>query len=296
MKEIKNFAAAKTIYDSMKIPAELNIRLEKEILLRKEFQEEDKAAVREPRIYTVLKFGLATAAACTAIFMTALNTSPVFAQSAGNLPVVGPIAKILTLRSYEQKDEDKAVKVTLPQVVSDASTAQKVNKMIEDKSKTYLEEAQKRVQEYKDAFLSTGGTEKEFQEKNIEIKVDYEIKYQDDDMVSFVLFGGESWVSAYDFNTYFNINLKDDMEITLEDLLGKNYIETANQRIEQQMKERVKENPDNMYFTPEEGGFETIGENTRFYINEKKNPVIVFDKYEIAPGSMGIQEFEIPRE
>lgn len=39
--------------------------------------------------------------------------------------------------------------------------------------------------------------------------------------------------------------------------------------------------------------FKGIEEDQGFYINEKGNPVIVFDKYEIAPGSMGMQAFEI---
>ena len=39
-----------------------------------------------------------------------------------------------------------------------------------------------------------------------------------------------------------------------------------------------------------------LGENTKFYIGANGNPVIVFDKYEIAPGAFGIQEFEINRQ
>ena len=39
--------------------------------------------------------------------------------------------------------------------------------------------------------------------------------------------------------------------------------------------------------------FEGINEDTPFYINESGNPVIVFEAYEIAPGSEGQQEFEI---
>ena len=46
-------------------------------------------------------------------------------------------------------------------------------------------------------------------------------------------------------------------------------------------------------FAPEEGGFETIEAEPDFYVNEKGNPVIVFEKYAIAPGAMGEVEFEI---
>ena len=36
--------------------------------------------------------------------------------------------------------------------------------------------------------------------------------------------------------------------------------------------------------------------DTPFYINEKGNPVVVFEKYEIAPGALGRPEFEIERQ
>ena len=51
-----------------------------------------------------------------------------------------------------------------------------------------------------------------------------------------------------------------------------------------------------MYFDGTNGieGFQSIADDQPFYINEAGNPVVVFAKYEIAPGSMGQQEFEIP--
>ena len=49
------------------------------------------------------------------------------------------------------------------------------------------------------------------------------------------------------------------------------------------------------FWTPEEGGFTGITEETPFYINENENLVIVFEKYQIAPGSAGDIEFEIER-
>ena len=39
-----------------------------------------------------------------------------------------------------------------------------------------------------------------------------------------------------------------------------------------------------------------ISEDTKLYINENNRPVIVFEKYEIAPGSSGEIEFEIAKQ
>ena len=47
--------------------------------------------------------------------------------------------------------------------------------------------------------------------------------------------------------------------------------------------------------TPE-WDFQSVREDSTFYVNEKGNLVIVFDEYEVAPGYMGSVEFEIPDE
>ena len=73
--------------------------------------------------------------------------------------------------------------------------------------------------------------------------------------------------------------------------LGKDYVEKANESIRGQIEERMKKGE--AFFAPEEGGFETIEAEPDFYVNEKGNPVIVFEKYAIAPGAMGEVEFEI---
>ena len=43
-----------------------------------------------------------------------------------------------------------------------------------------------------------------------------------------------------------------------------------------------------------EWNFKGITDDANFYFNEKNNLVFVFDKYEVAPGYMGVCEFEIP--
>ena len=42
--------------------------------------------------------------------------------------------------------------------------------------------------------------------------------------------------------------------------------------------------------------FECIDANQAFYISDAGKLIISFNKYDIAPGYMGIQEFEIPTE
>ena len=44
-----------------------------------------------------------------------------------------------------------------------------------------------------------------------------------------------------------------------------------------------------------EDGFDTISPDEDFYLTPEGNLVIVFDEYQVAPGSMGCPEFTIPK-
>ena len=117
------------------------------------------------------------------------------------------------------------------------------------------------------------------------------MKCETEDTLSLVLTGYEDWNASTVVTEYYNINLKDNSEITLEDLLGPDYINIANESI----KAQIASDSSGLYFDEEMGGFTTITPETNFYINEAGNPVIVFQKYEIAAGAAGMPEFEITK-
>lgn len=290
---------AKRQYEAIEIPEELNKVIINNVKGRKE-----KEVIHMKKYYLA-----AIPAAAVIIFTVGLNTSYSFASAMEEVPVLGTVAKVLTIRSYQEKDVDKEVDVTVPKVEVTGSqkeesteNSESVGKMVEDVNAEidkavaeYVKGAETRIEEYKQAFLETGGTEEEFAEKNIQVNVDYEVKHQDEDYLSFVVTGNESWVGAYAVNYYYNLDMKNGQQLTLKDLLGEDYVETANSQILSEMQKRTAENEDYMYFDEDSGGFTTVTEDDSFYINEAGNPVIVFEKYEVAPGFMGPQEFEIVR-
>ena len=234
---------------------------------------------------------LAAAAAAVVLFTTGLNTSTVFAETVGNLPVIGAVARVLTFRSYETEDEDLKISVEIPSIEmisEDFSDLEKsVNEEILRLCEQYAQEARTRAEEYRKAFLDTGGTEEEWAAHNIEIRVWYEVKSQTENYLSLAIIGTENWNNANNQIRYYNFDLKKGTLATLADVLGENYKQIADDAIRSQMEERKADGA--VYFDD----FEGINEDTPFYINESGNPVIVFEAYEIAPGSEGQQEFEI---
>lgn len=314
---MKKIRESKDIYDHIKIPGELRQMVDNTLNEQVGAANARKTRFKENLVFHVFKYTLTAAAILVICFTVALNTSEVFAKELDKIPVINSLAKVLTVRSYENVKDNQSISVKIPGVEinqgdksgvieSDKEKQGKteqfvtdVNKEIEQIVNEYVATAQKNIEEYKQAFIQTGGTEEEWKQKNIEIKVDYDVKYQTEDYLSLVLTADESWCSAYGKKYFYNLDLKENTQISLKDILGEDYILVSNESIKDQMKKRVQENTDYIYWgfagegSADIEGFTSVDENTNFYINEKGNPVVCFDKYEVAPGFMGMQEFEI---
>ena len=288
---MKELEKSKETYENIAIPKELEGRVQEAIELSRRKREKRLARSRRKRVY---KWALGMAAAFMVVTPIGLNTSEAFAMEVQKIPVIGELARILTIRSYEKTEGDMQIAAEIPGVdlgENGRELSDEVNAQIEKMTAQYEREAVQRAEEYKKAFLETGGTEEEWAEHDIRIHVWYEIKNQTEDVLSFVIKGTESWTSAYAETRYYNLDLESNEFLTLESFLGKDYVEKANESIRGQIEERMKKGE--AFFAPEEGGFETIEAEPDFYVNEKGNPVIVFEKYAIAPGASGEVEFEI---
>ena len=158
------------------------------------------------------------------LFVTALNTNTAFAREISEIPVLGAVARIFTFRSYVEESDELKVSVEIPslEMISEETNglADSVNQEIHTLCEQYADEAVKRAEEYKKAFMETGGTQEEWEAHNIEIRVFYEIKSQTEDFLSFAVSGTENWTSAYSETRYYNIDLKNEKLVTLEDILG----------------------------------------------------------------------------
>lgn len=285
---------AKKRYKEIIIPEELSVRVQEAI----NNSEKKNIVVKLQKRRSVMKKSVGTAAAIAVTFTILLNTSTVFAQNVSGMPIIGAVARVLTFRAYEKQEEDLKLSVKIPSVemISQDTNglAESINQEIHRLCQQYADEAVQRAEEYKKAFMETGGTEEEWKAHNIEIRVWYEINSQSEHYLSFVIMGTESWNSAGHERKYYNIDLSTQKIVSLKDLLGEDYIEKANESIKNQMKAKSQE-MGITFWTPEEGGFTGISDEVSFYINKADNPVIVFEKYEIAPGSAGAVEFVIEK-
>ncbi|MGN0334941.1 MAG: DUF3298 domain-containing protein [Lachnospiraceae bacterium] len=298
---MRNLKDAKNIYDHIVTPEELDKRL-KETYHSASVQPAKKQPVK---IVKFCKIAGCAAAALLICFTIGLNTSQVFARNMQEFPVLGNLARVLTVRSYTDTYDVTTTTLEVPEIqVQDtdgeavAKAITDVNAEIEHIVNEYTNNAKEEIAEYKEAFMETGGTEEEWQERSIDVNVSYEIKCQNDTTLSLLL---NTYTSCYNFSEtrhFYNLDLITGKQLTLVDLLGEDAYEYASENVADQIEEILAADTEGQYVYWGFGNgadmeYTGVTEDTPFYINEAGNIVISFNKYDAAPGYMGCPEFEI---
>ena len=349
----------KEVYDRIEIPAELSERVNTAIasIDKKEAERKAKSRQRNRKIMTFVRSAGMLAASFLVCLTVGVNSSQVLAEGIGGLPVIGPLAQVLTVRTYEEHSGDVNLQAEVPNVqmatvtgaggvdeaapkeesganegisladaegsnlmdagagensdsdavadieyvIDQSSYVADINAEIDKIVEDFIAQAKQDMADYRTAFFETGGTEEEWADRTMDVNVSYEVKYQEGAWLSLVLHVDECWVYAYQENYYYNLDLQNQRDLTLEDVLGADYVNICNSSIIAQIEEQISADENKAYFGygphadefEEEMKFTTVTPETHFYINENGNVVICFAEYEIAPGYMGVCEFEI---
>ncbi len=101
---------------------------------------------------------------------------------------------------------------------------------------------------------------------------------------------------SLDYSRWIVYGKEEGKVLELRDMFkeGSDYIGIISAEILEQMKFR-NEYEDGMFFVDGSDAFTQISEDANFYIDSYDRFAIVFDEYEVAPGSMGCPEFYIPK-
>lgn len=273
----------KKLYESIPIPEELGEAVEDAI---------DQACPRKKRSPAKRIAGFATVAACLCCIIL-LNTSKSFAQAANEIPVLKYVFQVFTFREYSDEDEAKVVNIKYPHIELNGNDAlqNRVNQEINRLVQQGAQDAEQRANDYYQAYLETGGDPDEYIPMDIEIT--YEIKSQDEEYASFVIYQWETRASAYIENHFYNFDLKDGKQLSLRDLLGSNYQQIIVEEVQKQVSKWDEEQK--MYLFTDVDLYSLVNDDLGFYINDQHEVVVVFQKYEIGVGALGQPEFVIPQ-
>ena len=238
---------------------------------------ETTESVRKKRPLTHWAAGVAAA---LAVFVAVPNLSAGAAAFLEDLPLLGPVVEVITFRHYTYDDGHGQADVETPRIQAAGNAAAAVNADIQ----AYVDRLTERFQA--DCAALGEGYES--------LDVTYSVVTDTEDWFTLRVDAVETMASGYQFSRFYNIDKAADAVVPLEELFrpDSGWAEALTEEVLRQMTEQ--EDPENgvTYFPEEFTGIDT-GRN--YYFDGNGGLVLVFDEYEIAPGSMGMPEFTIGR-
>lgn len=246
----------KNIYDSIEIPDRLSEVVDRAIRSRsgEELRRRYERERRRSRTVRLFRNAAAAAAALILCLTVGVNSSEAFARELGELPVIGALARVLTVRSWHGTDGDYEIDLEVPRIEAETQPdaapdfTEEINAQIEKIVDSYMEQARAEFAEYKKAFFETGGTQEEWNDRKMDITVDYTVKYQEGELLSLELITAKGWVAASEERHYYNLNLAEERPLTLEDVLGADYVRICNESIDAQIREQIRTDEMKSYF------------------------------------------------
>ena len=301
MTEQEQLRQLKEEYENMTIPEAGRERLQAGI---------DRARMEKKRAEHARRRSAWTAVAAAAVVMIALpNTNMQIAHAMENIPLLGGFFRLVTVRQYNYSDENHDAEVELAQITygEDAGEAASVGEAaagaadpkgtaagnVEAVNQDMEATVEELIRQFEDTLSEEGYHG---------LHVSQEVVTDNDRYYTVKLSVLETEASGYEHNQFYTIDKQTGNVVTLEDLFaeGSDYISAISENIKTQMREQMAADEGVIYFLDAddmpEFNFQGITEQTNFYFNEKDELVIVFDEYEVAPGSMGAPEFVIPQE
>lgn len=281
----KNLHQLKKEYMDVPIPVELDFVVKKAL---KESRSNKKSNFKRIRI------AAASIVASVAILTVGVNSSPVFAAALSKVPVIDSIVKVLTFREYTVNEGKHKADIKVPSIQG------LKNKSLENSlNEKYLSENKKLYE----GFMADMAELKKKDDGHLGVKSGYVIKTDNKNILSVGRYVVNTVGSSSTTMKYDTIDKKNEILITLPSLFKDDrYVDVISENIKKQMIEQNKADKNKFYWVAgiEQKGnmelFEKISKEQNFYINAEGKLVISFNKYEVAPGYMGVIEFVIPTE
>lgn len=215
------------------------------------------------------------------------NLSVNYAQAISKIPVIGEFVKVITIRNYWYDDGRHELTVNVPSIEDEDGEAvlyinKDVNEMISGLIKQFY------------ADIKVNGSS-----GYGSLDVDYEVLTNTEDWFTLKLSVCETAASSNEYHKYYHIDKSSGKIVALKDIFKNDkYKDVIEREIRRQMKSQ-KAQDDNVEYWDEESdvgeSFTVIKDNHGFYWNKAGDLVIVYDKYEVAPGYMGTPEFVIKK-
>jgi len=275
-----NIRKLKNAYDEIPIPAELQIRVTAMIPTgdvntappcRSDRRRPFHAACMQYVVLTI------------AILVSAMIVLPNFSYTAyafmKDMPILGPVTKVFTVRTYEDNTGDMSASIATPKITAGSEA-------LNEELSQYSEKA---ISAYRADIAASGAKVKE------SLNLSYSVVTDNSRLFALRFDKTISMADTAKTVKIYNINKQTGSIISLKDLFksGADYRTVIAGEIKRQMQHADKKSGRSSYFQNYVDS--AMKGDVDFYIDARGKLVIVFDAGEVAPMSMGICTFTIPR-
>ena len=275
-------------YEQIEVPEALKMQVEAGI--RKGKKDAKKGSIR------FLKVAGTVAAAMIALVVS-VNVSPTITQAMEDVPLLGMIVRVVNFSTYSdvQNDKNMEANVDIPQV----AVTNQDGEVLSDKTDELNQEVKKYAGDIIESYQSDVASIEDGENGNEAVNSSYQVVTDNDRLFALRIDTSIVMAGSNQYTKIYNIDKETGNTITLKDLFQKDsdYLNRISEEIKKQMKENMEKDNNLQYFLEEDVdgySFDEIKNDVNFYVNKDGKLTIVFDKYEVAPGYMGIVEFTIP--
>lgn len=222
-----------------------------------------------------------------AIFVLLPNLNPKIAYAMQEIPILGNVVKVITIRNYFEKEGSSELNIEVPNIKNQDNSQSNANDFINADVDKLTKEVMDRFYEDKD------------KDNHLSIETKSDVIQNDENWFTLKITATEVAGSSNTYYKFYHIDKRQDKIVSLSDLFSDNgYKDAISNDIKRQMDIQMKEDENIDYWTDEEfedWSFTSIDDDQNFYFSKDGNIVIVFDKYEVGPGYMGTPEFEVDK-
>lgn len=244
--------------------------------------------------------GAAVRAVLTVLLcVVCLNCMPGLAQALEGVPVLGQAVRIVDLRTYGLRWGDTAISGELPVLEETAPAGAAGTEPVGNGAAEMDRQTQAYIAQVQETFLQYALRE---YQGYVASDTGYRVLRDDAELLSLCFYTTLNAGGSVEYSRYFTLDKATGELLALSDLFleGSDYIGAISADILRQMEEQVAAGEGD-YFIPggiwsEEECFQAIDADQNFYLDADDHLVIVFDEYEVAPGSMGMPSFVIEQQ
>lgn len=233
---------------------------------------------------------VATAVACILFVMLVVlpNVSVTYAHAMENIPIIGELVEIFMIRNYFYSDSRHELDANIPEINDphNEQISDLINKDVSELTGAIIRKFYDDLEISHDAGYGS-------------VYIDYETVTNTERWFTLKLTVSEVQASSNTYFKFYHIDRVNGTYVSFGDLFDSEDFDAIEQIIRTQMEAEMAADRSVVYWTEDTElgqSITTLSEEQNFYFDETGNLIIVYNKYEVGPGSMGCPEIVISKD